>query len=106
MYEHGWQLNARGAYAKAYRTLQQTLDYALALKHTPGGNRRTRGRPIIVTATDLGRGLEFRCPFCNRFSPLREDWLGAVIDCPQQGCGKPLSVNAFTVPPGRPRGRR
>ena len=56
--------------------------------------------PIIVTATDLckGAGYQLRCPFCNRYSDLGEDWLGTVQRCPQEGCGKPLKVNPFKVP--------
>jgi NACHT domain- and WD repeat-containing protein len=76
---------------------QLEQDYALALQRMPGAD--TAGaRALIVTATDLGRGLEIHCPWCNRYSPLQEEWLGKEITCPQESCGKPLNVNSFTVP--------
>ena len=53
--------------------------------------------PIIVTATDLGSGPAVRCPFCNKSSPLDEEWLGQEIECPQEGCRGPLKVNPFVV---------
>ncbi len=76
-------------------------DFELALAAMPGGDGDGGGRAIIVTATDLGKGAGYqvRCPFCNRYSDLEEAWLGTVQRCPQEGCGKPLKVNPFTVPP-------
>ena len=66
----------------------------------PGGDGGGEARAIIVTATDFGKGAghQVRCPFCNRYSDLREGWLGTVQRCPQEGCGKPLKVNPFKVP--------
>ena len=52
-----------------------------------------------MTATDLGKGggCQVRCPFCGWYSDLEEEWLGTVIGCPREGCGKPLKVNPFVV---------
>ena len=76
-------------------------DFALALREMPGGDGQgaDERHRIIVTATDLGKGLQIRCPHCNTFSDAREAWLGDDIPCPQEGCGGPLRVNTFIVPP-------
>jgi hypothetical protein len=76
-------------------------DFALALREMPGGEGQggDERRRIIVTSTDLGKGLQIRCPHCNTFSDAREEWLGREIACPQEGCGGPLRVNPFIVPP-------
>jgi hypothetical protein len=76
-------------------------DFELALAAMPGGDGDGGGQAIIVTATDFGKGAGYqvRCPFCNRYSDLEEGWLGTVQRCPQEGCGKPLKVNPFEVPP-------
>jgi hypothetical protein len=87
--------------AKTYTGISSLQDdFSLALERMPGGDGDGGGRPIIVTATDLGKGAghQVRCPFCNRYSDLREGWLGTVQRCPQEGCGKPLKVNPFQVP--------
>jgi Cdc6-like AAA superfamily ATPase len=75
-------------------------DFSLALERMPGGEGGGGGRAIIVTATDLGKGAGYqvRCPFCHKYSDLEEGWLGTQISCPQEGCGKPLKVNAFKAP--------
>jgi NACHT domain- and WD repeat-containing protein len=76
-------------------------DFELALRKMPGGDGDSGGRAIIVTATDLGKGAgyQIRCPFCNQYSDLEEGWLGTMQRCPQEGCGKPIKVNPFKVPP-------
>ena len=76
--------------------------FALALEKHPGEGEGRRvgvgGRhPIIVTAVDLGSGLAIRCPFCNTSKPLKKEWLGIEIKCPQEGCNGPLRVNPFVV---------
>ena len=73
-------------------------DFSFALERMPGGEGG--GRPVIVTATDFGKGAGYqvRCPFCNRYSDLQEEWLGTLQPCPQEGCGEPLTVNPFRVP--------
>ena len=58
---------------------------------------------IIVTATDFGSGPAVRCPFCNKSSPLKDEWLGKEIECPQEGCREPLKVNPFVVGGSRQR---
>jgi NACHT domain- and WD repeat-containing protein len=89
---------ARTIYGGVYE-LQE--DYRRALEALPGGGgpRRgtPRGRPIIVTATDLGRGIMVHCPFCNQEHPFREEWLGKEIECPTESCRGPLRVNSFVV---------
>ncbi len=78
-------------------------DFRLGLEKWPGGGRGGLGsgprRRIIVTAVDFGEGdgHVIRCPFCNKSSPLREEWLGQEIECPTEGCGGPLKVNPFKV---------
>ena len=87
--------------AKTYTGISSIQDdFSLALERMPGGEGDGGGRPIIVTATDLGKGAGYqvRCPFCNRYSDLREGWLGSEQRCPQEGCGKSLKVNPFKVP--------
>jgi len=83
-------------------------DFRLALARMPGsgGGRPGVGgprRPIIVTAVDFGAGPAVRCPFCNKSSPLDEEWLGKEIRCPQEGCRGPLKVNPFVVGGSRQR---
>ena len=53
--------------------------------------------PIVVTAVDLGKGAghQVRCPFCNRYSDLQQEWLGRGFHCPH--CGKLLMVGSFEV---------
>jgi hypothetical protein len=72
-------------------------DYALALARMPGGEGGADGRRrIIVTGTDLGNGLQIRCPHCNEFSDFDDRWRGRDdIDCPC--CGGPWKVNDFVV---------
>ncbi|GEM_PF-6491501 len=75
-------------------------DFALALREMPGGDGQDADdrRRVILTATDLGDGLQIRCPHCNRYSNAREEWLGRDIACPHEDCAGPLRVNPFTVP--------
>jgi hypothetical protein len=87
-------------------------DFRLALEKWPGGGTGLDlgsgpRRRIIVTAVDFGKGdgHVIRCPFCNKSSPLKEEWLGQEIECPQEGCGAPLKVNPFVVGGSRPAGR-
>ena len=86
--------NATRTYTGAY-LLQD--DYALALERMPGGAGGRRGGRlrIIVTAADLGNGLQIRCPHCNKFSDFQEKWRGNDEDCPR--CGGPWKVNDFVV---------
>ena len=71
-------------------------DYALALAKMPGGDSQRSGRRrVIVTAVDLGSGLEIRCPHCNRYTPLRDEWRGADIVCPYDDCRGPLRRQPF-----------
>jgi len=53
--------------------------------------------PLVVTAVDLGNGLAVRCPVCCERHPLKEAWLGRVIDCPRITCHARLRVNPFVV---------
>lgn len=87
---------------------QLQADYELALRRWPSDGSEAdsaAGRvgigqgPIIVTATDLGRGHEIRCYACLKYHPLQREWLGSVIRCPAEGCRGRLRVNSFTVPP-------
>lgn len=52
---------------------------------------------IVVTAVDRGNGSVVRCPKCWQAHPLKDDWLGRVIDCPTPTCGLSLRVNPFIV---------
>ena len=71
-------------------------DYALALERMPGADSRQGSRQrIIVTVTDLGHGLQIRCPYCNELCDFQDKWLGSEEDCPR--CGRPWKVNAFVV---------
>jgi len=89
-------------------------DYDTALRVLPGAAGRTASRPrIIVTATDYGDGLAVRCPHCNTAHPFSRqcpgcrtthhlgDWKGKDIDCPNQACHGPLTVNDFLADGGR-----
>jgi hypothetical protein len=98
--------NARGDPVTTYTgvfSLQD--DYALALERMPGddgGRDGTSGRRrIIVTGTDLGAGLQIRCPHCREFSEWDDGWRGREMGCPR--CGGPWRVNEFVV---ERRGRR
>ena len=65
--------------AKTYTGISSIQDdFSLALERMPGGDGDGGRRPVIVTATDFGKGAGYqvRCPFCNRYSDLREGWLG------------------------------
>ena len=53
--------------------------------------------PIVVTATDRGRGLAVRCPACQSDHPLERSGLGFDLTCPTEGCGLNLHVNTFVV---------
>ncbi len=86
-------------YAGVYR-LQD--DYDLALARLGGGAAGGR-KPLIVSGVDLGQGLAIRCPWCNVASPLRQEWRGTDIACPNPDCTGPLRVNAFVVERGRRR---
>jgi hypothetical protein len=71
-------------------------DFELALAKMGGDGTAADGRRrIIVTATDLGDGLELRCPHCNQSTTFEDRWKGEEIDCPQ--CSGPLKVNDFVV---------
>ena len=76
--------------------LQSDFDHAL---RAMGGEVDEPRRRIIVTAVDLGNGLEIRCPHCNRMIPWDETYRGTDIACPLTGpdCGGPLRVNSFVV---------
>jgi hypothetical protein len=70
-------------------------DFGLALAKFGGGSEGSGRKPLIVTGVDFGSGLVINCPWCNKQSPLREEWRGADIACPQ--CQGPLRVNQFVV---------
>jgi hypothetical protein len=53
--------------------------------------------PLVVTAVDLGDGPVVRCPVCLDRLPLRENWLGQEISCPQADCDASLRVNPFVA---------
>lgn len=53
--------------------------------------------PLIVTAVDLGDGLEIRCYHCSRMIPWDEDYRDKAMACPLVGCGGPLKVNPVVV---------
>jgi NACHT domain. len=72
-------------------------DYELAIATLGGGSVGGGRKPLIVTGTDLGQGLVVRCPWCNVASPLREEWRGTAITCPNPDCQGPLRVNEFVV---------
>jgi hypothetical protein len=72
-------------------------DFALALAKLGGGVAGGR-KPLIVTAVDFGAGLVVGCPWCTKQSPLKQEWRGAEIACPE--CEGPLKVNAFVVGKG------
>ncbi len=95
------QADGRPMYTGVSR-LREDFDHTLA--GMPGGEGDSGGRAVIVTATDFGKGAGYqvRCPFCNRYSDVEEGWLGIEIECPQEGCGKPLKVNSFMVPAASP----
>lgn len=69
-------------------------DYAIALAKMGGGGTAGR-RPLIVTAAEFGKGLVVGCRWCNKQSPLKDEWRGADIACPQ--CKRLLRVNEFVV---------
>ena len=74
--------------AKTYTGISSIQDdFSLALERMPGGDGDGGRRPVIVTATDFGKGAGYqvRCPFCNRYSDLREGWLGTLQACPAGG---------------------
>lgn len=94
--------DAEGTETRAYTGVYALEeDFALALREMPGGDGPgpDERRRIIVTATDFGKGLQIRCPHCAALSDAREEWLGREIACPREGCGGPLEVNPFVVPP-------
>src|SRR5439155_663466 len=62
--------------------------------------------PLVVTATDLGSGLQLRCPVCLQYVAFQDQWLGQVIDCPIEGCAARLQVNPFVVVGRTPPSRR
>jgi hypothetical protein len=51
----------------------------------------------VVTAVDLGEGPAVSCPVCRQRHPLRQDWLGREMDCPESACHARLRVNPFIV---------
>ena len=69
-------------------------DFALALAKLGGGKVGGR-KPLIVTAVDFGKGLVVGCPWCTKQSPLKKEWRGTEIECPE--CKGPLKVNEFVV---------
>jgi hypothetical protein len=81
----------RGVFA-----LQDDFDAALSGTRREGDDNRRR---IIVTAADLGNGLEIRCPHCSRMIPWDDDYRDTLMTCPleEPGCGGPLKVNTFVV---------
>ncbi len=95
--------DTQGNVSKTYTgALQLVDDFNLALEKIPGGGgggRRVGANPIIVTPVDFGEGLVIRCPFCNKSSQFKQEWLGKEMGCPQEGCGKALRVNPFVVQP-------
>ncbi len=55
--------------------------------------------PLVVTAVDLGEGLQIRCPHCNRVITWKEAYRDKEMPCPltDPNCGGPLKVNPFVV---------
>jgi hypothetical protein len=72
-------------------------DFDDALEHLTGGEGKPAHRPLIVTAVDLGHGLQLRCPWCNTVHAYLEEWHDEQIACPNPECGMPLKVNPFVV---------
>jgi hypothetical protein len=75
--------------------LQDDFERALAKMPAGRGAGRNGRRRIIVTGTDLGNGLQIRCPHCNEFVDFQEEWRGREEDCPR--CESPWKVNNFLV---------
>ncbi len=94
------QIDAAGKPTKLYTGVYQLRDdYDHALR-VMGGQGDDPRRRIIVTAVDLGNGLEIRCPHCNRMLPWKEEYRGdEQFACPltDPDCGGPLKVNPFVV---------
>jgi hypothetical protein len=94
------QTDAHGNPTQLYTGVYQLLDdYDHALRKM-GGQGDDRRRRIVVTAVDLGNGLEIRCPHCNRMIPWKEEYRGDEhFTCPlaNPDCGGPLKVNRFVV---------
>ncbi len=94
------QRDARGQPSKLHTGVYRLQDdYDLALR-AMGEDRGDQRRRIIVTAVDLGDGLEIRCPHCNRAIPWKEEYRGEQeLACPltDPDCGGPLKVNPFVV---------
>jgi len=91
------QTDADGNLTKLYTGVYQLgddYDHALACIGGEGDDQRRR---IILTAVDLGNGLEIRCHHCSRMIPWKDEYRDQVMACPLEGCGGPLKVNPFVV---------
>ena len=101
--------------AKTYTGISSIQDdFSLALERMPGGDGDGGRRPVIVTATDFGKGAGYqvRCPFCNRYSDLREELARHRAALPagrlrQAAQGEPVQGAGLgiTYCVARPRGR-
>lgn len=89
-----------GADGKATKTYTGVYalqdDYAIALPKFGGGSASAR-KPLIVTGTNLGKGMMLCCPWCNVSSPFQEEWRGKEIPGGCPNCAGPLRVNSFVV---------
>lgn len=70
-------------------------DFALAMARLGGAKRPPR--PVIVTAVATDGGFQVRCPSCLQLAPVLAGQIGELIRCPQEGCRRPLRVNAFAL---------
>ena len=60
-----------------------------------GAGVSTGEHPLIITAVDRGQGLTVYCSVCNKTSPIEEEQLDDVINCPTESCGRSLKINPF-----------
>jgi hypothetical protein len=89
----------KGNPVKTYTgVLQLQEDYESALKAMPGSDGGMGERaPLILTALETSKGLMVYCPVCNKHSPITQEMLDKVIQCPQETCKAPIKLNPFTV---------
>jgi len=43
--------------------------------------------------------LTAQCYWCGKRFIVKDEWIGQEIDCPLDGCGKPLKLNPFVCDP-------
>lgn len=91
----GADSNPTKLWTGAYQ-LHDDFDHALRVL---GGESDDPRHRIVVTAVDLGSGLEIRCPHCNRMIPWQEEYRDQEMECPltDPDCSGPLIVNRFVV---------